>query len=156
MYHWINYIVVYFLEDPQECSTAGVSLQLHRSRQCGPYHSTTGSRSRSFIGCRPSWKSTSTNSLESRCVWGAKRRWHRRGCVPQHGNVFDSAGTNILSFNISMYLVLCPSSVLSSLPFHATLLGWGREFSATGRSTCDSGHTTSTSMPTEGSLHPEW
>jgi hypothetical protein len=55
-----------------------------------------------------------------------------------------------------MYLVLYPSSVLSSLPFHATLLGWGREFSTIGCSTGDSGHTTSTSTPAEGSLHPEW
>jgi hypothetical protein len=63
----LNYLYchLFCVEDPEEGSTAGVPLQLHRSGRCGPSCSTTGSRSRSFVGCGPPWKSTYTNSPES-------------------------------------------------------------------------------------------
>jgi hypothetical protein len=51
MYLLILYIVIHFcVEDPQECSTAGISLQLHQSCRCGPSNNTTGYRSRHFVG----------------------------------------------------------------------------------------------------------
>jgi hypothetical protein len=104
MYHWIIYIAVYFcMEDPQECSTASISLQLHQSRRCGPSDS-TGYCSRSFVGCTPPWQRTSTNSLESQRVHRGEQRRHRHGCVPKHGNVFDSAGKNIVTTYLNCHL----------------------------------------------------
>jgi hypothetical protein len=40
---------LFCVEDPQKCSTVGVSLQLHWRRQCAPAHPSVGSSSRRFI-----------------------------------------------------------------------------------------------------------
>jgi hypothetical protein len=151
MYHLILYTVIHFcVEDPQECSTAGVYLQLHRSHWCGSSHSTTGSRSRCFIGCRPLGKRTCTNSDAIGQQWG-----HQRGCVPQHGHVLDSA-RNELRRTKQNFLSFQHFIILAALSCHDTLVGRGWEFSVIGCSACDPADTTSTPMIAEGPLHPEW